>query len=178
MSPARHVWKLYLGALNRSPWLTQMAQTGVLMGTGDLMAQKLLEQKDEIDVVRCLRFVGLGSFLVAPAIRTWYMTMERLVGPAMPRARAALTKVALDQGAFAPTFNAIFLSVIGLFQGKNLEQIKVKLSREYRDVMLTNYKIWPAVQLVNFFLVPFLLRPLVVSIVALVWNTYLSFKSN
>ena len=32
--------------------------------------------------------------------------------------------------------------------------------------------------MVNFFFVPFLLRPLVVSCVALVWNTYIAYKSN
>ncbi|TRY71627.1 hypothetical protein TCAL_16166 [Tigriopus californicus] len=176
--PFRKFWDLYLHTLNKNPLTTQIVQTGALMGAGDVIAQKVLEKKSKFDTARCLRFVALGSFMVAPTIRVWYLSMERLVGPSVPKIRAALSKVALDQGCFAPTFNAVFLSVIGVCQGKNWEQVKEKLSREYRDVMLTNYTIWPPVQMINFFFVPFLLRPLVVSIIALVWNTYLSFKSN
>ena len=63
-------------------------------------------------------------------------------------------------------------------QGETAAKIEAKLKREYLDVLITGWKLWPAVQMVNFFLVPFNLRPLVVGVVALVWNTYMSWKCN
>ena len=65
-----------------------------------------------------------------------------------------------------------------LSQGETTAKIEAKLKREYVDVLITGWKLWPAVQMVNFFLVPFNLRPLVVGVVALVWNTYMSWKCN
>ncbi len=92
--------------------------------------------------------------------------------------KATVAKVALDQTAFAPLFNGLFISVLGAMQGKTVPQVGEKLKREYKDVIITNWKLWPAVQMVNFFVVPFNLRPLVAGVVALFWNTYLSWKSN
>ena len=41
-----------------------MIQTGVLMGTGDAVAQKLIENNPGYDVHRTLRFVGIGTLFV------------------------------------------------------------------------------------------------------------------
>ena len=49
--------------------------------------------------------------------------------------------MALDQGAFAPAFQGIFLSVLGATQGKNLAEINQKLKAEYVDIMLTGWKV-------------------------------------
>ena len=108
-----------------------------------------------------------------------------------------LKKVGTDQIFFAPLFSAAIISVIGTSQAiskaimtepdskkrydilkKDVAQVGHKLQRDYTDVVLTGWTIWPATQLINFYLVPFLVRPLVVSVVALFWNTYLAWKTN
>lgn len=38
-------------------------------------------------------------------------------------------------------------------------------------MLLNSYKIWPAVQIINFYLLPFEARLLVGSLVSLIWNT-------
>merc|ERR1712083_1226158 len=93
--------------------------------------------------------------------------------------KKTLQKVALDQFAFAPFNQIIMISSVGIMQGLNsLELIKQKLKNELPTVMFTGWKIWPAVQLVNFYYVPFLLRPLVISIVSMFWHTFLAWYSN
>jgi len=59
-----------------------------------------------------------------------------------------------------------------------IKEIKENLSQNYVDIVLTNWKIWPATQLINFYFVPFQHRILVVNFVALFWNTYLAAKTN
>lgn len=63
-------------------------------------------------------------------------------------------KVGIDQTLFAPTLNLFALPVLGLLNGKNLQEIKQNIADNYVDIMLAFYKIWPAAQLVNFYFVP------------------------
>ena len=55
--------------------------------------------------------------------------------------RTTLSKVALDQLAFAPVFSGLILSVIGAFQGLRFVDIRQKLEREYLDIILNGWKV-------------------------------------
>lgn len=89
-----------------------------------------------------------------------------------------LKKVALDQLVFAPSFLMVFLTNLNLLNGRSLRDTKEDLSSNYLDIMVANWKLWPAVQLVNFYLVPLNYQVLLAQSVAVVWNTYLSWKTN
>ena len=191
-----NIWTRYLRVLDRYPMRTQMVQSGIIMGTGDVISQFAIERKDHLEVDRCLRFAAIGSIFVAPIIRMWYLKLEKIFGPSVT-IKSTLGKVATDQFGFAPIFTGVIIGVIGTSQSltnyvrqsepqekkydtlrQDISNIGKKLKAEYVDIVITGWKIWPAAQLANFYLVPFLLRPLVVSVVALFWNTYLAWKTN
>ncbi|KAG8536005.1 hypothetical protein GDO81_027301 [Engystomops pustulosus] len=50
--------------------------------------------------------------------------------------------------------------------------------QDYKDALITNYYIWPAVQIANFYFIPLHYRLAVVQVVAIIWNSYLSWKAN
>ena len=75
--------------------------------------------------------------------------------------RAVVAKVAMDQALFAPSFLCVFVTAVSTLQGLGIKEIKENLSQNYVDIVLTNWKIWPATQLINFYFVPFQHRILV-----------------
>jgi len=172
------LWRQYARLVEKYPWGSQILQTGVLCATGDVLSQVLVERKSmkEFDLSRVGKFFVLGTCLVAPCLRTWYITMERIVK--VQGSRGAISKVLLDQGLFAPCFIVLFISSASTLNGLSPKEIQINLKRDYPEILLTNWKLWPATQLANFYFVPFQHRILVVNIVALVWNTYLAFKTN
>uniref|UniRef100_A0ACB8G9D3 Uncharacterized protein n=1 Tax=Sphaerodactylus townsendi TaxID=933632 RepID=A0ACB8G9D3_9SAUR len=163
----------------------------------------------------------VGFCFVGPVIGSWYQVLDRLV-PAKTKV-AALQKMLLDQGGFAPCFLGCFLAVVGTLNGLSVEDnwSKIKrhrtlssphrlkttclltrdesgearislgdpageedwktggaLEKDYKDTLITNYYIWPAVQVVNFYFVPLNYRLAVVQCVAILFNSYLSWKTN
>jgi len=116
--------------------------------------------------------------------------------------KVAMTKMAADQLLFAPSFIVVLVGVVSYGQGLKTHQVVEKIEDSYLDILINNYKasdqwialvskltnvliysvtifqIWPMVQVCNFYLVPLNYRILVVQVVAIFWNTYLSWKMN
>lgn len=170
--------KSYKRFLTKFPFGVQAIQTGLLMGAGDLIAQTAVEGKsfNEINIKRLGQFTFIGTCFVGPPLRFWYGLLDKSLGSNTKT--SALKKVFVDQVIFAPFFLATILGVIGIVQGNSIEDIKRKLDHDYMDVLKNNYKLWPAVQLCNFYLVPLQYQVLTVQCVAVFWNTYISWKSN
>ncbi|CAG9783060.1 unnamed protein product [Diatraea saccharalis] len=175
---ARSIFKLYQQLLNRRPYLMQAVQTGTLMAAGDIICQSLIEKKKlrHLDVKRTIGFSSIGFFVGGPALRVWYGLLNKHIGSTGKS--VALKKVFVDQVLFAPAFLYLILIAVGTLQGKSFDTIKADLKANYTDVLITNYYIWPWVQLINFYYVPLQYQVLVVQSVALFWNTYLSWKTN
>jgi len=171
-----NVTRLYQRVLRKYPAGTQVVQAGILMGLGDQIAQNFIEHSKSIDFVRTAQFAGIGFFISGPATVTWYRILNKYIGS--KGYSVAIKKVACDQIFFAPTFLTVILITIGICQGKDIEKLKIKMANEYSEILMNNYKLWPVVQLVNFSLVPLNYQTLVVQSVALLWNSYISYRTS
>ncbi|NWY08403.1 MPV17 protein, partial [Nothoprocta ornata] len=112
---------------------------GALMGAGDAAAQQLVERRGlrGHEGARTARMAAIGACFVGPVLGTWYRLLDRLV-PGATKA-AALKKMLLDQGGFAPCFLGCFLGVAGAANGLSLQETCSKLRQDYVDALLTNY---------------------------------------
>jgi len=149
------------------------------MALGDVISQTFVEKKNlkDLNVYRTVKFGSLGLFLVGPGLGVWYKILDRYVVFSKPTYRA-LGKMAVDQVIFAPIFLYNFLWINGLTSFKSVDEVKKEVKKTYFPILVTNYKVWPAVQLLNFGLVPPNLRIAFVQTVAIFWNTYLSWMTN
>ncbi|XP_046393047.1 protein Mpv17-like [Ischnura elegans] len=174
------IFRAYQRILMKHPTKVQALQTGVLMGAGDAVAQTLIEKRNfkEYDFVRTVRFFGIGFCIAGPGLKVWYGFLDKHIAKRKTGPTAVLKKVFVDQAVFAPSFLACFVVLLGTLEMKPWNSIREKLNRDYFDILVSNYKVWPAVQLVNFYFVPLQYQVLFVQIVALFWNTYLSWKTS
>lgn len=172
-------WRWYLGSLSRRPLLTQACSTGVISGVGDVIAQQCIERCGlyEHDWSRTLRFSAVGFIVVGPALWKWFGQLEKIVGTSQTIS-VALRKMMLDQLCFVPVFFSVLLPTLWLSQGVTLQQIPTRLKQDYVSILSANYKVWPAVQALNFFFIPLHLRVNVANTVAVGWNSYLSWRSH
>lgn len=170
------LWTAYLTELEKRPVFTKMWTSGLLNAVGDLLAQTFVEKESPFDPKRLLVFTGLGVFLVGPALHYWYGILARLFP--VPGAKTAVISLLLDQFAFAPCFCALFLSTLVVIETRKPLLVVPKLKQDFASTIVMNWRIWIPSQLLNFWVVPPPLRVLFANVVALVWNTYLSYASH
>jgi protein Mpv17 len=126
------------------------------------------------DFERLTRFMAYG-FCMAPLQFKWFSFLSRVFpitkanafGPAMKR-------VAMDQLIFAPIGVGIFFTAMTVAEGGGKRAVTSKLRDMYIPTLKANYVVWPAVQVVNFRLMPVQFQLPFVSTVGIAWTAYLS----
>ncbi|XP_045916207.1 protein Mpv17 isoform X2 [Micropterus dolomieu] len=172
------LWKSYQMLMTKYPWSVQIVTAGSLVGVGDVLSQQLIERRGLVNhnVRRTAKMMSIGFFFVAPVIGSWYKVLDRLVVGGTKS--AALKKMLFDQICFAPCFLGAFLCISGALNGLTVEENVNKLKRDYTDALISNYYLWTPVQIANFYFIPLRHRLAVVQIVAVGWNSYLTWKAN
>ncbi|KAJ9061311.1 hypothetical protein DSO57_1021883 [Entomophthora muscae] len=89
--------------------------------------------------------------------------------------KPVLKRVFVDQVIFAPFGLLVFFTAMALLEGGKAKGVKEKLSETYWKALVTNWKIWPAVQLINFCYIPLFFRLPFTGVMGIFWNTYLSY---
>ena len=168
------LWGRYVELLEAFPFATKVVTSAFIVGGGDIACQKLVEKQENLDTKRLGIMTFLGGALVAPVLHFWYGFLGTAI--TLPGHQGTAAMLVADQFAFAPAFIAVFMSSVTTLEG-NMSKIPEVLNGWW-DAVKTNWIIWIPAQLVNFALVPLQFRVLFANVVALGWNTYLSWATH
>ncbi|KAI6232523.1 Mpv17-like protein [Aphelenchoides besseyi] len=158
------------------PLTTQALSAGCIGILGDATCQFLVDRRTirDYDPIRGLRFFVLPTFYIAPILSQWFKVLDRIPGNTR---FSPLKRVMVDQLFFAPPFSASIIFNLHLLQGYSISQSWNKLREHFFDIYKRSILYWPFVQILNFSVVPLRYRVIVVQVAALVWNAFLSFKT-
>jgi protein Mpv17 len=133
-----------------------------------------MEAVSSSDVKCGMKLTVTSPVIFGPAATKWYSFLQKRINLQSHNATIA-ARVVADQTVFATCNLALFLSSMAIMEGSDP---KAKLEKSYVPGIQANWAIWPAVQFVNFKLVPLEHRVLVVNIVSLGWNCFLSYLNS
>lgn len=130
------------------------------------------------DFERLTRFMAYG-FCMAPFQFKWF----KFLGQVFPITKTsafgpALKRVAFDQFIFAPCSVGMFFTVMTIAEGGGKRAVSNKLRDMYIPTLKANFIVWPAVQIVNFRLMPVQFQLPFVSTIGIAWTAYLSLTNS
>ncbi|KAB8077364.1 hypothetical protein BDV29DRAFT_168307 [Aspergillus leporis] len=130
------------------------------------------------DFERLTRFMSYGFFM-APIQFQWFGFLSRAFPltkkhPTIP----ALKRVALDQLIFAPFGLVCFFTFMTVAEGGGRRALTRKFQDVYLPTLKANFVLWPAVQILNFRVVPIQFQIPFVSSVGIAWTAYLSLTNS
>jgi len=175
---ANHAWKVYLHFLHELPVTTRIATTALLTYTGNVITQKLFEKQPRMNQTRALKFV-LFSMMLTPISHYWYIFLDKLFPKPKEKSEGssidvtALKKLAVDELIYDPFCILFFFTVIGLLDRQSFGQIRERIRLNYWETQKMSWRVWPLVQLVNFMVVPSVLRLPFINIVSFFWGIFL-----
>jgi len=130
------------------------------------------------DFERLIRFASWG-FVVAPFQFKWLQLLQHWFPLTSTSATIpALKRVAADQLLFAPVGLAAFFTYMTYAEGGDMSAVKKRLSQVYVPTMKANFILWPAVQLLNFRVMPLQFQLPFSSTVGIAWGVYLSLTNS
>lgn len=83
-------------------------------------------------------------------------------------------KFVLDQSVGCWTNTIMFIIAMGLFQGQSMTQILTTIEKDFWNMVMAGYRLWPMVCLLNLLVVPFEYRGLVGNVAAFGWGVFVS----
>ena len=84
----------------------------------------------------------------------------------------------MDQLLFAPISLGVFFTFMTLAEGGGKKHVVKKFQDIYIPTLRANYILWPAVQILNFRVIPLQFQIPVVSTVGVLWTAYLSLANS
>jgi hypothetical protein len=130
------------------------------------------------DFERLTRFMSYG-FLMAPVQHKWFGFLSRTFPVTKTSAMVpVLKRVAFDQLLFAPVGLACFFTFMTVAEGGGKKAVARKFQDVYVPALKANYMVWPAVQIINFRVMPIQLQIPFVSTVGIAWTAYLSLTNS
>jgi dihydroorotate dehydrogenase len=85
------------------------------------------------------------------------------------------TKVVVNQICFTPIFNSYFFGMQAALAGDTLEQVWERIRRTVPVSFKNSMKLWPVVTAFSFTFIPMEYRSIFAGVIAVGWQTYLSF---
>ncbi|EMR68574.1 putative mpv17 pmp22 family protein [Eutypa lata UCREL1] len=148
LGPLTRAGQAYARAQRRRPWGTQLATTLVIYFCADISAQRMSGNG----------FMWLSHHFNYPS-----------------HILSIAVKVAVNQTCFTPLFNTYFFGAQALLSGDTLAETWERVRRTVPVSCANSLKLWPAVTAFSFTYVPLEYRSVFAGVVAVGWQTYLSF---
>ena len=179
------VYEWYMDACTNTPLRAKGLTSATIAALGDIIAQNI-EGTKSFSPKRVATFFFCNLLFTGPFIHMWY-TFLNIVGDKMTerfgnvsKLKMTVTQVFLDQTlgtfVFFPLYVYVydmFDSVIRLNRLPSLSAATEKCKKHVWGIILTQYRVFPFSNMINFGLVPYEMRVLFTSTVSLFWNIYL-----
>jgi len=165
-------WQAYSKMLDERPIFTKSMTSLVGFALGDILAQVI--SRNPYNLLRTLRMTLFGILMDGPVGHLWYATLDKNVFPEAPKSnKAVVSKMLLDQLAWAPFFSCIFFGFMCCLEGRPQHTI-YSIQKKLIPVLLANYAVWPIAHLINFKFIPSSQRILYINACQVLWSSYLS----
>ena len=173
----------YYRQVEKRPVITQSLMASSMWMLGDAIAQnfemrrKTEKQAATFNYSRTLKMGLIGLCWNGPFSSVWLRFLDRRFGTS-GASKVVFKKLAADQILQNPVLTGGIIFLVGVSNQLSVEKSANVVKEELLSVMYRGWVYWVMVQIVNFKYTPLNYRLLVIQCASIIWNCYLSMRSN
>ncbi len=155
--------------------MTQWESALVIWYLGDLSSQVVMTNaflEAQYEPIRGLRAMLIGSISAIPGYK-WFLFLGRHFNYNSWLLSIG-TKIVVNQTFFTPLFNTYFFGMQTLLSGGSFKDAKERVINTVPVSWKNSWKLWPAVTAFSFTFIPWQYRNVFAGVIAIGWQTYLS----
>ncbi|KAL2143759.1 hypothetical protein VTI28DRAFT_10056 [Corynascus sepedonium] len=171
LGPLTRAAQAYARAQRKRPYVTQVCTSLFIYLCSDISAQSMGGR--DYDPTRTVRALLIGSISSIPSYN-WFVWLSESFNY-RSRMLSLATKVIVNQICFTPVFNTYFFGMQALLSGATLSETWERITKTVPVSCLNSCKLWPAVTAFSFAFLPLEYRPVFGGVIAVGWQTYLSY---
>ncbi|KAI1801074.1 hypothetical protein F4811DRAFT_535981 [Daldinia bambusicola] len=171
LGPLTRAGEAYGRAQRKRPWATQVVSALVIYLAADISAQRIGGK--EYVPERTARNMVIGGVAAVPNF-LWFVWLSRHFNYSSHILSLGV-KIVVNQLIFTPIFNSYFFGAQALLVGDSLSETWDRIRRTVPISWVNAWKLWPAVTAFTFTFIPIEYRSVVSGVVAVGWQTYLSY---
>lgn len=171
------LWNGYQDFLARDPILCKAVTSATVYFLGDILAQRSEGLGiGKLDRLRTLRSLVAGFCFHGPLCHFWYHISQWFFDDFLKFTAwySVFFRVLVDQTVFNPIWNSTYVAVIGLMKRDAWNLIVDDIKRTMIPLIVSGLKLWPAVHIITYGVIPVENRLLWVDTVEIVWVVILS----
>jgi protein Mpv17 len=175
VEPILGPFRAYGRMQQRSPLLTQFESSLTIYFLGDLSAQTVASggfKDNNYEPARGLRALLIGGLSSIPSYK-WFMFLGTHFNYSSHIVSLAV-KIVINQTFFTPIFNTYFFGMQSLLSGSTLAEAKQRVIDTVPVSWKNSWKVWPVVTAFSFTYVLPQYRNVFAGVIAVGWQTYLS----
>ena len=183
----------YSHKLDTHPILTKCISAGIISGLGNLGAQRLMHSQlpnqssedgsDQCETISTFqvdynsmgRFMFLNVVFVAPVLHFWYIALARAIPGT--QLTPVLKRVFYDEFVFTPVYVPTLMAILWTLEGVEPKHLPRMIREEWLTIMIFDWSVYIPVQFVNFRFVPVKFQVLVINLVGVGWNCFVSWRA-
>ncbi|XP_050667128.1 mpv17-like protein [Leptidea sinapis] len=160
----------------KHPLFRGMASYGIIWPISSFI-QQTFEGKNfkdnTYDWWRCARFGLYGSCYVAPTLYSW-LTVANVMWPGNS-IKSALIKTFCETISYTPFAMCSFYFGMSLLELKPFHEAVAEVNAKFWPTYKVGVSVWPAVAVINFWLIPPANRVPFISVCSLIWTCFLAY---
>ncbi|KAI1437223.1 hypothetical protein GGR50DRAFT_646803 [Xylaria sp. CBS 124048] len=188
LGPLTRAGQAYGRAQRSRPWATQVASAFVIYLCADFGAQQMSigaegdddnakgKKEKKHDWARTARSLIIGCAAAIPGY-IWFTFLSRSLNYSS-KVLSIAAKVVVNQITFTPVFNVYFFGSQALLSGDTPGEAWRRVCNTVPVSFVNSCKLWPAVTAFSFAFIPLEYRSVFAGVIAVGWQTYLSFLNS